>query len=93
MNGELHHILALQRTADHQRAAECARLARQLDIGLRDSRRSHSITRLSAQLARLTSRRTSIGLRNATDSARTPRAQDPVVDMSTPTETSHAVVP
>ena len=46
------------------------------------------ITRLGAQLARLTARLAPTGPREANDAARTPLAHDSVVDMSTPTETS-----
>jgi hypothetical protein len=38
MNAELHYILAQQRIADHQRAAEHARLATDAGTGRRDSR-------------------------------------------------------
>jgi hypothetical protein len=80
MNAHLTYIVAQQHMADVHRAAERARLAR--DAG------THPITRRSAQLARLTAWLAPTGLRDANDPVRTPRAHDPVVDMSTPTETS-----
>ena len=92
MNTELHYILAQQHIADLHRAAERARLARDVGTGRRDSRVSTPITRLSAQLARLTARLAPTGRRDANDPARTPLAHDPVVDMSTTTETSCANV-
>lgn len=92
MNTELHYILAQQHIADLHRAAERARLARDVGTGRRDSRVSTPITRLSAQLARLTARLAPAGRRDANDPARTPLAHDPVVDMSPPTETSRADV-
>ena len=84
MNPHLNYIVAQQHIADLHRAAERARLAR--DAG------THPITRRSAQLARLTGRLAPTGLRDANDPVRTPLAHDPVVDVSTPTETSRADV-
>ena len=92
MNTELHYILAQQHVADLHRAAERARLARDVGTGRRDSRVSTPITRPSAQLARLTARLAPAGRRDANDPARTLLAHDPLVDMSTPTETSRADV-
>ena len=92
MNAHLNYILAQQRIADLQRAADHARLATDAGTRRRDSRDSSPITRLGAQLARLTARLAPTGPREANDSARTPLAHDPVVDMSTPTETSVPMV-
>jgi hypothetical protein len=92
MNAELHYILAQQRIADHQRAAEHARLATDAGTGRRDSRDSNPITRLRAHFARLTARSAPTGLREANDTARGPLAPDPVLAMSAPTETSRADV-
>ncbi len=92
MNAELNCILAQERIGDLQRAAEQARLATDAGTRRRGSRDSNPITRLSAQLARLTARLAPTGLREANDTARTPLADDPVVDISTPTETSRADV-
>jgi hypothetical protein len=92
MNPHLNYIVAQQRIADLHRAAERARLARNAGIGRRTSRVSTVITRLSAQLARLTGRLTPTGLRDANDPVQTPLAHDPAVDLSTPTETSCADV-
>ena len=92
MNAELHYILAQQRIADQQRVAQRARLARDAASGRRNSPDSTPITRLSAQLARLTARLAPTGLREANGAARTPLAHDPVDATSTATETSHADV-
>jgi hypothetical protein len=92
MNPHLNYIVAQQHIADLHRAAERARLARDAGTGRRDSRVWTPITRLSAQLARLTGRLAPTGLRDANDPVRTPLAHDPVVDVSTPTETSCADV-
>ena len=92
MNAHLNYIVAQQRIDDLHRAAERARLARDVGTGRRGSRVSTPITRLSAQLARLTARLAPAGRRDANDPARTPLAHDPVVDMSTATETSRADV-
>ena len=92
MNAHLNYIVAQQRIAYLHRAAERARLTRDAGTGRRDSRVWTPITRLSAQLARLTARLAPTGRRDANDPARTPLAHDPVVDMSTTTATSCANV-
>ena len=92
MNAELNYILAQERIGDLQRAAEQARLATDAGTRRRGSRDSNPITRLSAQIVRLTARLAPTGLREAKDTARTPLAHDPVVDINTPTETSRADV-
>ena len=88
MNPQLNYILAQQRIADLQRAADHARLATDASNRRRDTRDSRPIARLGAQLARLTARLAPTGPREANDAARTPLAHDSVVGMSTPTETS-----
>ena len=90
MNPHLHNILAQQRTADLQRAADHARLAKDAGTRRRDARDSSPITRLGPHLARL--RLAPTGPREANDAARTPLAHDSVVDLSTPTETSVPMV-
>ena len=92
MNPHLDYILAQQRIADLRRAADQPRLATDAGTRRRDARDASPITRLGAQLARLTARLAPTGPREANDSARTPLAHDPVVDMSTPTETSVPMV-
>ena len=92
MNPHLHYILAQQHIADLQRAANHARLATDAGTRRRDARDSRPITRLGAQLARLTARLAPTGPQAANDAARTPLAHDSVVDMSTPTETSVPMV-
>ena len=92
MNPHLNYLLAQQRLADPQRAADHARLATEAGTRRRDSRGSNPITRLGARLARLTAWLAPTGLRDANDAARTPVAQDSVVDMSIPTETSVPMV-
>jgi hypothetical protein len=88
MNAQLNHILAQQRVSDLRRTAERARLQTDTAPRRRDSRDSHPVTRLTAQLARLTPRLAPIGLRDEDDPARAPLAYDPVVEMSTPIEPS-----
>jgi hypothetical protein len=92
MNAHLNYIVAQQHIADLHRAAEGARLARDAGTGRRASRVWTPVTRLSAQLACLTGRLAPTGRRDANDAARTLPAHDPVMDMSTPTETSRADV-
>jgi hypothetical protein len=62
MNAQLNYIVAQQRIADLQRAAQRARLASDAGTGRRNSRDSNRITRLSARLARLTARLAPTGL-------------------------------
>ena len=92
MNPHLNYLLAQQRIADLQRAADHARLATDAGTRRHDSRDSSPITRLGARLARLTARLAPTGPREANDAARTPLAHDSVLDMSTPTETSVPMV-
>lgn len=92
MNAHLNYIVAQQHIADLHRAAERARLARDAGTGRRDSRGWTPITWIGAQLARLTARLAPTGPRDANNQARTPLAHDPIVEMSTPTETSRADV-
>jgi hypothetical protein len=87
MNPHLNYSLAQQRIADLQRAADHARLATDAGTRRHDTRDSSPITRLGAQLARLTARPAPRGPREANDTARTRLAHDSVVDMCTPTET------
>jgi ribosomal protein S18 acetylase RimI-like enzyme len=77
MNPHLHNILAQQRIADLRRAAQRARRARDAGSGRRNSHGSNPITRLGAQLARLTARLAPTGPREANDTARTPLAHAP----------------
>jgi RimJ/RimL family protein N-acetyltransferase len=77
MNPHLHNILAQQRIADLRRAAQRARRARDAGSGRRNSHGSNPITRLGAQLARLTARLAPTGPREANDTARTPLAYAP----------------
>jgi hypothetical protein len=65
MNPHLTYILAQQRIADLQRAAEQARLAADARTRRRGSRDSNPISRLRARLARLTARLAPTGLREA----------------------------
>jgi hypothetical protein len=93
MNAQLNHLLAQQHVADLHRAAERARPATNAAAGRRNSRGSHPITRLTAQLARLATRLAPTGLSEANDTARTPLAPAPVLEISTATETSRADAP
>jgi hypothetical protein len=90
MNAQLNHILAQQRISDLRRDAERARLAIDAGARRRDSRDSNPVTRVTAQVARLTARLAPTGVRDADDPARTALARDLVVEMSTPVEPSRA---
>jgi hypothetical protein len=53
---QLSYLIARERQAELQRVAECARLARDTATERRNRRDSNPISRLGAQLARLTAR-------------------------------------
>jgi hypothetical protein len=93
MNGQLSQLHAQQHIADLHHAAERARRTTSAGVERRSSRGSHPITRLTAQLARLTTRLAPPGGSEASHPAPTPRAPDPVFEICTATETSRADVP
>jgi hypothetical protein len=62
MNAQLQYIIAQQRIAELHRSAERARLASVAGPVPRHSRESSAIARLSARLARLTTRSAPTGL-------------------------------
>jgi hypothetical protein len=93
MNAQLSHLVSQQRIADLHRAAERARVPTSAAAGRRNSRDSHPVTRVTAQLAHLIARLAPTRLSGANHTARTPLAPDPVFDTGTPTGTSCADAP
>jgi hypothetical protein len=92
MNAQLNHLVAQQRIADLHRAAERARVTTSAGAGPSNSRVSHPVTRLKAELA-LIARLAPTRLSGANHTARTPLAPDPVFDIGTPAGTSRTDVP
>jgi hypothetical protein len=93
MNAQLNHLVAQQRIADLHRAAERARVTTSAGAGPSNSRDSHPVTRVTAQIVRLIARLAPTRLSRANHTARTPLAPDPVFDIGTPAGTSRADVP